>query len=126
MKKATAIIGTLIGVLIVASLAVFVKFVYPRYIEPGNTYSKAAALYNSGDYQRAAMTFSILTAHMPATKGQMQMNPYLKALMKHILSAARLFMLLIPTLRKQTLIASIPIPIPLRLIPCVFLTLPNA
>ena len=49
MKKATAIIGTLIGVLIVASLAVFVKFVYPRYIEPGNTYSKAAALYNSGD-----------------------------------------------------------------------------
>ena len=77
MKKATAIIGTLIGVLIVASLAVFVKFVYPRYIEPGNTYSKAAALYNSGDYQRAAMTFSTIPGYRNSSA--MALDSWLRA-----------------------------------------------
>ena len=77
MKKATAIIGTLIGVLIVASLAVFVKFVYPRYIEPGNTYSKAAALYNSGDYQRAAMTFSTIPGYRDSAA--MALDSWLRA-----------------------------------------------
>ena len=49
-----------IAVILVAAAGTFILFFYPKFIEPAAKYSAAQALYERGDYLRAAMKFSTL------------------------------------------------------------------
>lgn len=49
-----------IAVLLIAAAGTFVLFAYPRFVEPVVKYNEAQSLYESGDYLRAAMQFSVL------------------------------------------------------------------
>lgn len=55
LKKKSIIIAIVLAALAIGAAFVYVEYIYPKIVEPAETYSQARDLYNGGNYMQAAM-----------------------------------------------------------------------
>ena len=51
----------LLGLLLLVAAGVFIAYIYPNYVKPGQEYGSAVALYEAGDYVPAALQFESMS-----------------------------------------------------------------
>lgn len=67
-RKKSIIIAIALAVLAVGAAFAYVKYVYPKVVEPADTYSQARNLYNSGDYIKAALKLDSIPKYSDSAK----------------------------------------------------------
>lgn len=68
LRKKSIIIAIVLAVLAVGSAYAYVKYVYPRVVEPAETYAQARNLYNSGNYVQAALKLESIPKYSDSVK----------------------------------------------------------
>ena len=68
LKKKSIIFALVLAVLAVGAAFAYVKYVYPRIVEPAETYAKARNLYNGGNYMKAALELESIRDYSDSSK----------------------------------------------------------
>lgn len=63
VKKRSIIIAIVLAALAIGAAVAYVEYVYPKMLEPADTYSKARSLYNKEQYLQAAMKLESIAGY---------------------------------------------------------------
>lgn len=68
LKKKSIIIAIVLATLAIGAAFAYVEYIYPRMIQPADTYANARSLYKKGQFMQAALTLESISGYSDSSK----------------------------------------------------------